>query len=122
MSIVTAERKLPQLRALPISGGKSPVLYCYVLMVHGEWVPVNHSFAKWLVGDVELMLKKDSQWMTKSLSHGFNDIQTPEVLKLKQSESTSLITESFFAAQATHRNVCVHAATGLRSSGRLSYE
>lgn len=58
MSIVTAERKLPQLRALPVNGGKSPGLWCYVVMVHGEWVPVNHSFAEWLVGDVAHIAKE----------------------------------------------------------------
>lgn len=122
MSIVTAETVLPQLRVREVISSDESFIYCYDQMILGQWEEVNHSWVEWLVGDVELMLKKDSQWKTKSLSHGFNDIQTPEVLKLKQSESTSLITESFFAAQATHRNVCVHAVTGLRSSGRLSYE
>lgn len=60
MSIVTEERKLPQLRVLPLSGGQSPALYCYVVMVHGEWVPVNHSFAEWLVGDVAMTSKEAS--------------------------------------------------------------
>lgn len=52
MNILTAERRLPQLRVLPVTGGKTPVIYCYVVMVHGEWVPVNHSFAEWAVGDM----------------------------------------------------------------------
>jgi len=60
MSIVTAERRLPQLRALPITGGTGPALYCYVVMVHGEWVPVNHSFAEWAVGDMATLNKPEA--------------------------------------------------------------
>lgn len=52
MNILTAERRLPQLRVLPVTGGKTPVIYCYVVMVHGKWVPVKHSFAEWAVGVV----------------------------------------------------------------------
>lgn len=118
MSIVTVETVLPQLRLREVIPAGKSFIYCYDQMVLGQWEEVNHSWVEWLVGDVEMRLKKESQWKTKSLSHGFNDIQIPEVLKLKQSESTSLITESFFAAQAMHQNVCAHAATGLRSSGR----
>ncbi|WP_071846644.1 hypothetical protein [Tatumella saanichensis] len=60
MSIVTAERRLPQLRVLPVTGGKAPAIYCYAVMVHGKWVPVNHSFAEWAMGDVASLNKQEA--------------------------------------------------------------
>lgn len=51
MSNLTANHQRSQLRALPVSGGKGAITYCYAVRVPGGWAQVNHSFTEWAVGD-----------------------------------------------------------------------
>jgi hypothetical protein len=51
MSSLTTTYRRSQLRSLPVSGGKAPASYCYVVRVPGGWEPINHSFRDWSVGE-----------------------------------------------------------------------
>jgi len=40
-----------QLRCLPVSGGKQPAAFLYVVKIQGSWQETNHSFVVWAVGE-----------------------------------------------------------------------
>lgn len=50
MSILNKNSICPQLRSLPVRGGRSPVTYRYTVRVSDRWIEVNHNTAVRIVG------------------------------------------------------------------------
>jgi hypothetical protein len=51
MNIVNRFPGIPQLRCLPVSGGRSASPYRYALNIPGCRAEVNHRFVEWAVGE-----------------------------------------------------------------------
>lgn len=48
---------VPQLRCRAVAGGRSAQVFSYELNVQGRWLAINHSFAAWVVGNGEFLIR-----------------------------------------------------------------
>ncbi|MBE0148288.1 hypothetical protein FOT80_02625 [Serratia fonticola] len=58
MSSLTTTYRRSQLRLLPVSGGKSPADYCYVVRIPDGWEETNHGHLDWAVGDFRQQMQE----------------------------------------------------------------
>ena len=114
MNSVTQATGFPQLRCVPVAGGRSPVPFSYELNVQGQWTPINYQFAAWLVEELRRKHRGESCKNKSQNSTGVTSIPTAGLFT--SSDMTAKTSALFSCEKAMSMNAFSPCGSSERNS------